>query len=312
MGTLKQKLKPKAKWLYYTLVTGLKGLMGPKQYRFEYKFFEEMRAATYFDLNFRESKLRSWTHQLDKTLTFKEFKEKKRMAELVTDLAHQIVKEPNHDPTLIRWCYNVLSEYKYRSEGNPPSKEAVLPNYDIEAQGILRSIIESRRSIRSFKSDPISKDVLSGILNAGLWAPTACNRQQIEYLILETKEDIRYCQKIAGEKYFFPTEAPVNVVVLIDVRNYAIPVERHMAFLEAGAAIQNMLLTAHSLGVGSCWLFWNHANQRHDEFVRRFSLKSWFLPVAMLCFGYSDNVPKFCPARKSLKKSIHYPVETQL
>lgn len=286
--------------------------MVPKQYKFEYEFFESMQGATYSDLSFNEAKLRKWTHQLDKTLTFKKFKKKNVMAKLVADLVQQIAKEANHDAVLVRWCYDVLSEYKRRSQGNPPPRKLELPDYDIKTQEMLRNIIESRRSMRSFRPTPIPKDVLGRILNAGLWAPTACNRQQIEYLILETEEDIRYCQKIAGEGYSFPTEAPVSVVVLIDVRNYAVPVERHVAFLEGGAAIQNMLLTAHSMGVGSCWLFWNHATGKHNEFVKRFLLKSWLLPVAMLCFGYPDNVPKFCPVRKGLKKSIHYPDETQL
>lgn len=78
-----------------------------------------------------------------------------------------------------------------------------------------------------------------------------------------------------------------------------------MAYLEGGAAIQNILLMAHGLNVGSCWLFWDGKEASHEEFIRKFKLSSWLLPISMVCLGYADKIPKYCPERKDLRKSIH-------
>lgn len=311
MKSLKFKLRSEIKWLYYALTKASRGLLVPKQYRFEYKFFEGIRGCTYSDLTFREAKLRNKAHQLDKTLTFKEFKKKGTMARSIADLAQEISNEPDHDPSVIRWCNNILSEYKYRTEGTPQSKKAPLFGFDVQTHELLRGIIESRRSIRSFKPDPINREILNKILNAGLWAPSSCNRQTVEYLVLEEKADTKYCQRLAGEGYSFPQEAALNVVVLIDPRSYALPMQRHMAFLEGGAAVQNILLTAYSLGIGSCWLFWGNDDINHTKFVKKFSLKPWLLPVAMVCLGYPGSVPKFYPDRKDLARCIHFPNPSQ-
>ncbi len=156
--------------------------------------------------------------------------------------------------------------------------------------------------MRSYKPEKIEKELLDKILEAGLWAPSGCNRQAIEFLIVDNPADVILCQKYAGEYYTFPQEASVNIVVLVDPRGYALPHQRHMAYLEGGAAIQNMLLTAHSLGLGSCWMFWN----KHDQdFNRRFSLHPWLLPVGLVCLGYADRVPPIVPKRKCVSDCIH-------
>ena len=78
-----------------------------------------------------------------------------------------------------------------------------------------------------------------------------------------------------------------------------------MAYLEAGAAIQNTLLYAHCAGVGSCWLFWAAAGEKNKKFWHKFKLKQWLFPVSMICFGYPKRPPEFVPLRKELKGAIH-------
>lgn len=309
---LKRKLSAKLKFLFYNSRRYLARHISDSRYRFEYEFFEAIRAGTYSDLNFTEAKLRSKAHQLDKTLTFKEFRRNDRLAKSIADLTQEVTAYPDHDLPLVHWCDDILSEFEHLANGNHPTVEMFVPHFDIRAQTTLRKVIESRRSIRRFKQDAIQKDTLHRILDAGLWAPTGCNRQTIEYLILEERADIEYCQRIAGENNSFPTEAPINVVVLVDPRNYSLPSQRHMAFLEGGAAIQNMLLTARSFGIGSCWLFWSDTAGRHSEFVKKFGLQPWLLAVGMVCFGYPEKVPKFCPVRKALARCLHFPRETTL
>jgi nitroreductase len=294
------------KKIYYRSMFIFRKMFIPKHYRFEINFIENIRAETYSDIFYKQAKLRSLTHQLDKILTFNKVKNMDLMVNTIIKLSNDVMQDPNHDLAIINWCNNVVKEYNSRSSsiGNiaTNTEKIKFDNKDFE---LLKKIIKSRRSIRSFKTESINKEILYEILGAGLWAPSGCNRQTIEYLCLVNKDDIRYCQRIAGEGYPFPQEASLAIVVLVDPRNYALPNQRHMAYLEGGAAIQNILLTAHSLNIGSCWLFWDGKVSNHDEFIRKFNLSSWLLPVSMVCLGYADKTPQYCPERKDLSKSIH-------
>ena len=302
---MKNKIKAKLKWLYCTLIYKLRKHLLPKHYRFEYEFYEKIRSRSYSDTSYMELKLRAITHALDKTLVFKKINEKKAICSLIREMTKQVKNDPGHDAATVGWSQMVLDEYEKRSNGTSGLSEN-FESLDIATSELLKDILTSRRSIRSFKANPISKELVYQILNAGLWAPTGCNRQTMEYLLLEDKEDIRFCQKMAGEGYAFPAQAPLTVVILIDPRGYALPVQRHMAFLEGGAATQNILLMAHSLGIGSCWLFWDNSTVNYSKFMKRFSLNPWLLPVAMICLGYPDKIPNFRPERKNLTKCIHF------
>jgi nitroreductase len=293
------------KVLYYSLKAKLGKILLPKQYKWEYVFFEQIRGQAYSDLLFQQAKLRAKAHQIDKVTVFDQIPEKTMLCDQVSSLIQAMSKSAEYDTSTIEWAKNVLSQYGCRLQGQPPSK-AGFKQFDDKTREVLAELVQTRRSIRSFKKDPIDGEILYKILEAGLWGPTGCNRQTIEYLIIEGEDDKRFCQRMAGEGYPFPTEAPMTVIVLVDPRNYALPNQRHMAFLETGSAVQNMLLTAYSYGVGSCWLFWNDTMNHHETFVSRFKLMRWLLPTAMVCFGFPNNCPTVVPARKNLVKSIHW------
>ncbi len=303
---MKTEIKSGLKWLYYTLRSELGQKLIPRHYKCEYRFFERLRRKSYHDLSFQEAKLRSCAHQIDKTLVFDKIRKRDVLCRQIADLIDKISKSQGHHIATVRWAKDVLSEYESRLANEPASKKG-LGQFDGKAQSILAEVIRSRRSIRSFEPDRIDGEIMKKILEAGLWAPTGCNRQTIEYLVLEKKDDIKLCQRFAGEGHRFVTEAPLSIVVLVDPRNCALPTQRHMAYLETGAAVQNIILTAHSYGIGSCWLFWSSSGKRHSEFVNRFELKPWLLPTAMVCLGYPKNYPKLVPERKDLERSIHYP-----
>lgn len=298
------KIRSYLKWFIRTIRSRIICLIIPKAYSFEFSFFENIRASSYADLAFKESNLRKVTHQLDKTLTFRRYKKMDKLAGSISNLSENVKRFPNHDFNTLKWCEDVLTQYKGQQSKTAPVAEQLLSPLHPD---ILEDIIVSRRSIRSFSGKFIDNGMVKKILQAGLWAPTGCNRQTIEFLLLENKEDIKYCQRIAGEGYPFPAEAPLAVIILVDPRNYALPKQRHMAYLEAGAAIQNMLLTARSHGIGSCWLFWGGEKNSNSQFADRFNLQSWLLPVAMVCFGYPDILPVLRPERKSIERSINYP-----
>lgn len=270
----------------------------PVVYRREIVFFEDIRGHAYDDNEYASKKLRIMAHFIDKTLTLSNKRDRSVTVAKASEMMRNLCEERESDRTIKHWADRVISCY-HNSQEISADNVAAIPCTGQEA---LSSIIKTRRSIRSYTGRKIADDVLVKILEAGLWAPSGCNRQPIEYLVVDDPRDILLCQQYAGENEGFPQEAGVNIVVLVDPRTYALPHQRHMAYLDGGAAIQNIILTAHSLGLGSCWMFWG----KHGEsFNQRYSLARWLLPVSLICIGYVDAHPPIVPQRKAVVDSIH-------
>ncbi len=111
----------------------------------------------------------------------------------------------------------------------------------------ILELIKTRRSIRKYKLDPIPEKEINKILEAGRWAPSASNRQPWNFIVLRSEETKR---KLAETLTWggFLSQAPLGIAVVINPRASNHPVE------DGAAATQNMLLEAHSLGLGACWI----------------------------------------------------------
>jgi nitroreductase len=110
--------------------------------------------------------------------------------------------------------------------------------------------IYTRRSTREFVEQPVERDQLLEIIRAGTWAPSGLNNQPWRFVIVQ-KADVK---KELGKqtKYGYVIErAPVCIAVFVDRKVMYNDVKDHQAM---GACIQNMLLAAHSLGLGAVWL----------------------------------------------------------
>ena len=284
--------------VFLTLRYSIVKLLLPQAYGEELAFFEDIRSRNYNDQEYLSKITRMLTHYVDKTFTLSETVNKAVIARQVEAMARDMNKDRQSDRITYQWVNDVLGFCK-NSQKNAIKEPLTIPAH---APDTLSDIIKTRRSIRSYKSQKIENTLLDRILGAGLWAPSGCNRQAIEYLVVDDPQDVLFCQKYAGEFHGFPREAAVNIVILVDPRGYALPRQRHMAYLEGGAAIQNILLMAHSLGLGSCWMFWAKLNQ---EFNERFHLPSWLLPVGLVCMGYTDRQPPIVPKRKCTDDCIH-------
>lgn len=110
--------------------------------------------------------------------------------------------------------------------------------------------IYSRRSIRQFTDQTVKKDDLIEIIKAGTWAPSGLNNQPWRFVIIRDRE-VRY--KLATLTHYQKVieNAPVCIAVFVDQQAMYNATKDHQAM---GACIQNMLLAAHSLGLGAVWL----------------------------------------------------------
>ena len=107
--------------------------------------------------------------------------------------------------------------------------------------------IKTRRSIRNYRDEPIPEKSIEAILEAGRWAPSADNSQPWKFILVrdsEVKEKLAECF-IYGR---FIANTPLTIAVTINPNVSSHPVE------DGAAATQNMLLAAHALGLGACWI----------------------------------------------------------
>ncbi len=111
----------------------------------------------------------------------------------------------------------------------------------------LQTILE-RRSIRTYKKDPIPPEELRQILEAGHQAPSAANRQPWHFLVVGDPEQKRRVAQACNNQMWMADAAYILVAVgLPEVSNKWYKVD-------VAIALENMVLAAKSLGYGTCWI----------------------------------------------------------
>lgn len=118
-------------------------------------------------------------------------------------------------------------------------------------QDIL-DVIVSRRSIKKFKPQMVEKEKIEKILKAGMYAPSGMNKQS-PIILAVTNKDVRdklskLCASLRNDPTFDPFYgAPVVLTVLADKSVFT-------NVYDGSCVMENMLLEAHSLGLGACWI----------------------------------------------------------
>ncbi len=154
----------------------------------------------------------------------------------------------------------------------------------------LIDIILTRRSIRRYETKDIPEDVLHQILEAGRQAPSAANRQPIRFVVVKDHEVLKnLCDNLITR---FVKYAPCAVVGCADVKSL---MTGKWAVVDATIAMENMVIAAWTLGIGSCWI--GACNEEKVKELMKIPDK-WKV-VALITFGYPAEQRK---PRK--KKSI--------
>ena len=112
----------------------------------------------------------------------------------------------------------------------------------------LDDVILSRRSIRKYDDKDVPTDVLGKIMEAGRQSPSAANRQPYHFIVVSDSE---IKNKLPGLFSGFLKNAPI---VIVGCANPKALLTGKWAVVDTTIALENMVLAAWSLGVGSCWI----------------------------------------------------------
>lgn len=128
--------------------------------------------------------------------------------------------------------------------------------------------MKGRRSVRLFNGQKIPRESIFSIIEAGIWAPTGCNNQELKFLILDKKEEI---EEIIGFKPFLKGISTFVLVFcdLSSTRNQWMYIknkaQKRLPYLDTGLALGNMILYAKSTGIDSCLL---NLSEYHFKILR--------------------------------------------
>ncbi|MHA1616231.1 MAG: nitroreductase family protein [Candidatus Njordarchaeales archaeon] len=164
--------------------------------------------------------------------------------------------------------------------------------------------IKTRRSIRKFLPDPVKEEDLNKILDAARWAPSAGNLQPWEFIVVRDPERKEAIARAALNQRFI-AEAPVVIVVCANIprtaSRYGERGETLYCIQDTAAATQNMLLAAHALGYGTCWV----GAFREEEVKRILNIPPDVRPVAIIPLGKPAEQPP-PRGRYPLEEVVHY------
>jgi nitroreductase len=154
----------------------------------------------------------------------------------------------------------------------------------------LMKIIKGRRSIRRFKSDAIPKEKIKMLIEAARWAPSAGNSQPWEFLIITDKAIINNLKTVMTGVMGSMKEGPLLILICTNKKR-----KTTWTGYDIGCALQNILLSAHSMNLGAC------AIGGFDElFISQLlDLREDLEPCVFITVGYPEKEVPVVPRRET-------------
>jgi nitroreductase len=175
----------------------------------------------------------------------------------------------------------------------------------------LQEAIRNRRSIRKYLNKDIPENVLSEILEAGICAPFAFQRWLLICVRDRENKEAMLKDFYDQKRNLHVLNAPVNIVVCCDLRNENWPESANkdhgkddfklvFGIQETAAMIQNMLLTAHEYGLGTCW----NGSFNEKRVASVLNIPEGIRPIAIVSLGYPGEKPAV-RKRRSLNQIVY-------
>lgn len=163
----------------------------------------------------------------------------------------------------------------------------------------LLELIKTRRSCRHYKAEQVSDKELNAVLEAGEYAPTGHGLQD-PIIVAVQNDDIkaqlaRLNAQIMGVDSNPYYDAPTYLLVFSTKDN-------PNAFQDGSCVLENMMLAAHALGLGTCWINREYQMFQTEEgknIMKEIGLKEGLIGIGALSLGYPSREPKPAAERKA-------------
>ena len=162
----------------------------------------------------------------------------------------------------------------------------------------LDNAIKNRRSIRIYEDKPVPKELICQVIEAGTFAPSASNKQLWYFIVID--DDLVKEQLFnLGATHILLSPSSIFILYADHDPNW----KYHDDIESASACIQNMLLKAFEIGLGTCWV--NHLPIQ-DKIKRVLNIPEYFKVIAQINIGYPKKIPRTPKRKKELVQIISY------
>ncbi|MBT6774502.1 nitroreductase family protein [Candidatus Woesearchaeota archaeon] len=177
------------------------------------------------------------------------------------------------------------------------------------------NIIKNRRSVRSYLAEQIKDEELKQILDSAIYAPTGRNHQPWNFTVIQNQELIKQMGAKTkevmskskeewiserGKDPGFNTFYNAPTIIIVSGRKNA-----YSPLTDCSAAIQNILLTAESLNIGSCWVGLVSHFFSVEEEVAKLKIPEGYEPYYAVCLGYKNPDAKVIIKERN-KEVVNY------
>jgi nitroreductase len=162
-------------------------------------------------------------------------------------------------------------------------------------------VVEKRRSVRCYKKTPVENEKVLRILEAARFGPSAANRQPCHFIVVTNPEVRKSLSKAYSADWFL--QAPAVIVCCANPKEAWRRWDREEYWkVDAAIAMQNLILTATELGLGTCWI----GAFKEKEVKKALNIPKNIRVVAMTPLGYPGETKTVATERKPLTEIVHY------
>jgi nitroreductase len=141
-------------------------------------------------------------------------------------------------------------------------------------------VLFTRRSIRQYTDEPVTEEQVRTLLEAGMNAPSANNRQPWHFIVVDERQGLDAIMGVHPHSKML-AQAPLAIIVCADITRS----ERYWQ-QDCAAATENILLAARALGLGSVWLGVYPKEDRTEGITRLFDLPEHIRPLCVIAVGH--------------------------
>lgn len=165
----------------------------------------------------------------------------------------------------------------------------------------IREAIYKRRSVRKFQEKQVDDNIIKSLLEDAMAAPSACNKQPWEFYVIRNKEK----QDLIKSKIMFSNfNSPIMIVVCGNNELSLTKDNNDFWIQDCSAAIENILLSAVSFGLGTCWCGLYPVEKRCERVREILDLPNNIIPLGTIHIGYPE---KELEGRTQYKEEkVHY------
>ncbi|HPZ52300.1 MAG TPA: nitroreductase family protein [Clostridia bacterium] len=169
----------------------------------------------------------------------------------------------------------------------------------------MYELVKTRRSIRKYLQKEVEKDKIDVIIKSALMAPSSRSRRPWEYVVVTDREKLKELSACREHSAKFLEGAPLGIVVIADSSKSDVWV------CDASIASTIIQLTAHSLGLGSCWIQVHNRFDKEGVSAEENVRKALDIPerhsvLCIIAIGYPDESKKPYEEENLPYEKVHY------